>query len=439
MIVDFTVENYKSIKEEQTLSLAASNAKDELPGNLFQLERDKNISLLKTCAIYGANASGKSNLVSALKDMIHFVVNSTDLKLGEAIPVYRPYKLDTNRLWQSSKFELEFVGFDRVRYRYKIVFDREEVLVEELVFYPHKQEARLFFREKGKEIKFGSHFKGRKKNIESELIPNNLFLSKAANSNHEQLKDIYLYFLKRFTFLTRAYSMPAALSLSRTLALQREGADRLKDRLRHFLVAADTGIHSVGLERNGGNGDAQLELPENLPESRRQQVLSNLAHRPITYHKLYDGEKEIGTVRFDLEEESNGTIKMYDLAGTILSALESGGTVVVDELDSSLHPYLSEYVLDLFNEPVTNPNNAQFIAATHDASLLNPKHLRRDQIWFVEKNRFGATELFSLDEFNKNEVRKTTPFDKWYLDGRFGAVPRIDRKLFETGSGKEQD
>lgn len=428
MIIDFTVENFKSIKEEQTFSMLASISQDEHPGNIIQSKKEDNIKLLKTGVIYGANASGKSNLVFALQAMALFIVNSTDLKLGEDIPVYEPYKLDKNYRDKPTKFEMEFIGNDEIRYRYTVNFNKEEVLSEELVFYPNKQEARLFLREKAKNIKFGSHIKGRKKNIESDLIPNILFLSKAANSNHEQLKDIYLYFLKNLKFYTRTDPRERIFP-STTLKLQKEGSDNLRNKITNFLTAADTGIDSIGLEARKVDAD-KFKFPGSMPEIIRKEILSNISHRPITYHKLYDGEKEIGTIRFDLDEESNGTIKMYDLAGEIVSGLEKGETVIVDELDSSLHPHLSEYIMKLFNNPATNPNNAQLIAATHDVTLLNPKNLRRDQIWFTRKNSFGATEVFSLDEFDKNLVRKHTPFDKWYLEGRFGAIPLINKKLF---------
>jgi AAA15 family ATPase/GTPase len=429
MLIDFTVENFKSIKEEQTVSMLASISKNEHPDNIFQPGKEENITLLKTAVVYGANASGKSNLISAIQTLAIFVVKSTDLKLGEYIPVYIPYKLDKNYREKPSKFEIEFIGNDKIRYRYTVKFNQEEVLFEELVFYPNKQEARFFLREKGKSIKFGHHVKGRKKNIESELIPNNLFLSKAANSNHEQLKEVYLYFLRNLTFHP-VTDLRKKIVYSKSLEIQKEGSDHLKDKLSNFLAAADTGIHSIGLGQQKMNGNFKKIFPGSMPEGIRNEILPGISPRPGTCHRLYEGEKEIGTIPFDLDEESNGTLKMYALAGEIISGLERGETIMVDELDSSLHPHLSEYILELFNYPGTNPNNAQIIAATHDATLLNPKNLRRDQIWFTRKNTFGATEVFSLDEFDKNEVRKNTPFDKWYLEGRFGAIPLINKKLF---------
>jgi AAA15 family ATPase/GTPase len=427
MIIDFTVENFKSIKEEQTFSMLVSNPKDEHPDNLFQPGNEKNISLLKTAIIYGANASGKTNLIIALNALNFFVINSTDLKLGEEIPVYEPFKLDKSCQSMPTKFEMEFIGSDKIRYRYAVSFNKREILFEELIFYPKGQAARLFLREKGKKIKYGAHFKGMRRNIENELIPNNLFLSKAANSNHEQLKDIYLHFYENFEFHTGVHSFGGIPKMT-TAMLRTEENDNFKKKLINFLIAADTGIQSVGFEKRKMNGE--VEFPDDMPDDTKRKFLELFSQKPITSHKLFDGEKEAGEIWFDLDEESGGTTRMYELAGKIIPALEQGHTFFVDELDNSLHPHLSEYILKLFNNPDTNPNNAQLIAATHDATLLDLKIFRRDQVWFTRKNRFGATEIFSLDEFKKNEVRKNTPFGKWYLDGRFGAIPLINKEIF---------
>lgn len=432
MLIDFTVENFKSIREEQTLSMLVSLSKKEHPNNFYETQ-EKEINLLKTALIYGANASGKSNLLLAIQALKNLVVESTDHKLGEHITQYKPYKLDKKYSEEPSKFEIEFIADDKIRYRYIVKFNFEEILYEELLFYPNTQEALLFLREKGKNIKFGSHLRGKKKNIEAELIPNVLFLSKAANSNHEQLKVVYLFFRNSLTFLYDEFSI-RNVNLSKRLAFLKGEDNTLTKLLSNFLEAADTGIHSVGMEIRSIDDKNQKKMletfPEEIPKSDREKLLQFLSVRPVTYHKLFEGETEIGTMTFDLAEESNGTKRMYDIAPDIITGLKNGETIIIDELDSSLHPFLSEYIIELFSNPETNPNNAQIIATTHDVTLLNPKILRRDQIWFTSKNKWGATDVFSLDEFDKNEVRKSTPFDKLYLEGRFGAIPLINRKLF---------
>ncbi|MCP4220194.1 MAG: ATP-binding protein, partial [bacterium] len=214
-----------------------------------------------------------------------------------------------------------------------------------------------------------------------------------------------------------------------TFLLQKEFGKKFEDKITSFLTAADTGIQEVGLERAEMTAS---DFPVELPETVKKQFLEGGVYRTIAFHKLYDGEKEMGNIAFDLGEESIGTQRMYDLAGDVIFILETGGALIVDELDQSLHPHLCEYILQLFNDPETNPNNAQLIATTHDTTLLNPQLLRRDQIWFVTKDRMGASELFSLDEFKRDSLRNNTPFDKWYLEGRLGAIPNIDKTVFKV-------
>jgi len=428
MIIDFTVKNFRSIKDQQTFSMLASTVKDEHPGNVFQPGEEKKLSLLKTSVIFGPNASGKSNLILALKSLAAFVVQSTDLKVEQDIPYYDPYKFDKNNLLIPTEFELEFIGNDRIRYKYTVSFNRKEVHREELVFYPKKQETCLFLREKDKAIKFGSQLVGKKKIIESELLPNNLFLSKAANSNHQQLKDVYLYFLKNLKFHLADDSK--ADRASEAAMLQLENNSQLREKLIDFLAAVDTGIHSVGIRRKIEKSGSSFKYSDRIAQTPGITNFTVSSFTPVIYHKVYDGSRETGKTALDLNEESGGTIKMYHLAVKVIEVLEAGHTLIVDELDTSIHPLVSSYLLELFNDTGKNPNNGQLIAATHDVSLLDPKIIRRDQIWFTAKNSYGATDIFSLDEFDKNEVRKNTPFDKWYLNGRFGALPLINKKLF---------
>jgi len=426
MIINFSVENFKSIKEEQTLSLLAVNSEDDHPGNIIPYE--KNISLLKTAAIHGPNASGKSNVLEALKVFAAFIIKSTDLKLEQKIPYYKPYKLDKDYINKPSKFELEFIANDKTRYKYAVAFNDREIEFEKLVFYPKKQEALLFSRVKGKKIKFGSQLKGKKSNIENELLSNNLFLSKAANSNLEQLGAIYTFFLRNLNFTMDFFPVKS----NTTRQLIEENNLEFKDELINFLKAVDTGIHKVGLKQSKyiDKIKKRFIFHDNVSEDIKSDILEEALFSPVTFHKYFEAGREIGEIDFDLSEESKGIRKIYELAGDIISVLKSGGILIVDELDSGLHPHLSEYIIELFNSHEKNPNNAQLVFSTHDTSLLNPKLFRRDQIWFAGRNSYGGTELYSLDEFDKDEVRKNTPFDKLYLNGRFGAIPLIDKSLF---------
>ncbi len=423
MLIDFTVENFRSIKNEQTLSMLATNLRRH-PDNLFPTERERNISLLKTAVVYGANASGKSNLIKATNALREFVVKSTDLKLHESIPYYEPHKLDRRFENRPTRFEMEFVAQDKIRYKYSVLFNEKEIEREELVFHPKGQEARLFLRQKGEKMRFGDYLKGRKQNVAHELLANNLFLSKAANSNNEQMKTVYLYFLHHLHILTDDFL--SSHSTTELLLSGKKTDKRFKEKVGKFLLAADTGISSVKLKK-------RTPGMERLKDGNRE-----MTHRPVFLHTSYDGKDVMGTVRFELADESEGTKKMYDLAGGIIRVLESGSACIIDEIDNSLHPLISAFIIRLFNDPAKNPRNAQFVAATHDSTLLNPDLLRRDQIWFVEKDTYGATELYSLVEFERREVGEDTLFDNWYLAGRFGALPVINRKIFNLFGEEDQ-
>ncbi len=442
MIIDFTIKNYRSFKESQTLSLLATKLGDENKGNVIFPEREDALAVLKSAGIYGANASGKTNVLKALKTLHDFILNSTDLRLGQSIPYYEPFKLEENSRRAPVELELEFIANDAVRYKYAMAYTEQDVLFEELVFFPRKQESRLFLREKDKPIKYGPYLKGRKKNIESELLSNTLFLSKAANSNQQQLKEIYLYFAKNFRFHTISGDSFYGRNLFPEIIsqLRETGNINFKEKLVNFLTAADTGIRSVGVEKAAGIDDSRLSWAH-LPRYRdmKEIIYEALSYNLVTYHESFAGEKEAGIIPFRLDEESNGTLKMIHLAGKIINVLEDGYIFVVDELDSSIHALMSEFIIELFHSPETNPNNAQIIFTTHDTTLLNPKQFRRDQIWFTAKNEFGSTDLFSLDEFDKNEVRKNTAFDKWYLNGRFGALPLINKKFFTIAKKKDRE
>ncbi len=421
MIIDFSVENFRSIKDLQTLSMCAAPGKEH-PNQVFEARADK-IRLLKSALIFGANASGKSNVILALATFQNFILDSTDLKLGRNIPYYEPYRLDQASAKRPTYFDMEFIAEDGIRYKYQVLYNRQEVLREELVFYPKKQEARLFTREKGKAMLFGEYLRGKKRSIESELLDNNLFLSKAANSRHEQLSDIYLYFAKLdiISHQGSPNDFRIGFTNSQYEAFNDHGMSKM---LSQFLKAADLGVNGFKIKKS----DKRHDFPPEMPEEVKYLLKSSMEYEVTLTHDLYDGESVVGSVDMEIANESTGTRKIYELAYSVIEALKKGGVLIVDELNNCLHPLLSEFILDLFHNEEKNPKNGQFIATAHDTTLMDPENLRRDQIWFTEKDKTGATNLYSLAEFDGEEVRKTTPFNKWYLTGRFGALPLISRQ-----------
>ncbi len=420
MLVDFTIKNYRSFKNESLFSMVAEKKKEDIPNNLFNISEDSDISLLKTAVVYGANASGKSNLLLAFDTLKNFILNSTDLKLDQEIPYYKPFLLDVETRNQPMLFEIEFITAEPMRYRYSVEFDKTQIISEKLIFFPEKNGRNLFERDgvTGK-YSWGRDLKGKKESLTGEVLKNVLFLSKAANNNEsdERLRAIYRYFRTNFMFHTSADSSRTEVYLT-SLKMNDLSQKGFNESLIEFLKSADLGISSVRV--------------------RKEKTIDDLSTKVDIGHRVFSRTNETGEDHFfQLQDESAGTIKMFDLAGKIIDTLRNGNVLIVDELDSSFHPLMSEYILSIFNDPVKNPKNAQLIVATHDAYLLDSEKLRRDQIWFVEKDKYGASNLYSLDEFEKSEVRKNVPFDRWYLSGRFGALPLIDKKLFSVVEEKQ--
>ena len=420
MLVDFTIKNYRSFKNESLFSMVAEKKKEDVPGNLFNISEDSDISLLKTAVVYGANASGKSNLLLAFDTLKNFILNSTDLKLDQEIPYYKPFLLDVETRNQPMLFEIEFITAEPMRYRYSVEFDKTQIISEKLIFFPEKNGRNLFERDgvTGK-YSWGRDLKGKKESLTGEVLKNVLFLSKAANNNEsdERLRAIYRYFRTNFMFHTSADSSRTEVYLT-SLKMNDLSQKGFNESLIEFLKSADLGISSVRV--------------------RKEKTINDLSTEVDIGHRVFSRTNETGEDHFfQLQDESAGTIKMFDLAGKIIDTLQKGNVLIIDELDSSFHPLMSEYILSIFNDPVKNPKNAQLIVATHDAYLLDSEKLRRDQIWFVEKDKYGASNLYSLDEFEKSEVRKNVPFDRWYLSGRFGALPLIDKKLFSVVEEKQ--
>ncbi len=415
MLIDFTVSNFRSIKEPQTLSMLATNDK-ELLDNTFVADDIDKTRLLRTAVIYGANGSGKSNVILSFYAMTGMIYESANFKRGEDIRYYHPFKLEEKTVKEPVRFEIEFIASDKIRYRYGFSFNSIEIQEEFLYAYPKKQETRLFSRKRNKNIDFGSNLSGNKKSIESLLLPNQLFLSKAANNNHEQLGTIYDFFHKAIAIELNKDSFNNYKSEKHTESIVRNPV--LLKKLTTLLAYADTGVKDINIHTYT---DRHILDPFN-PDSELVEITS---YKIKTIRNFYDTNQSHKTIEFELFEESEGTQKLYYLGSEIVNAMQENSVIFIDELNNSFHPLLTEMLIKLFQNPETNPNNVQLIFTTHDTSILRSDLFRRDQIWFTEKDTYGATSLYSLAEFDKSKVRANIPYDKWYLSGRFGALPLI--------------
>jgi len=423
MLVQFTVENFLSFRKAATLSMVAAND-PTLPHNVWVSPSGKGPDLLRSVAVFGANASGKSNLLRALWFMEWFVLNSVREGNGDTPIPIRPFKLDKACRRRPSTFEVVFLWED-VRYVFGFSVDSERVHKEWLISYPVRQPRLLYERRAAKrDIKFGSGWQGQRKVLENATRPNALFISVAAQLNNPLAEIVQGWFADKLR--TVSWFPTFGTEQVFTSQLVKEEVRQQKVDILQFLRAADPGITDVLVEKRLLRESRQFTR---MPDSLRKAVLSGLPKDAemfdvSTRHEGVGTDGASTTVPFDLEEESDGTQKFYALAGPWTYVLEHGCTVVVDELDARLHPLLTMWLISLFHNPKTNPHGAQLIFATHDENLMDRGVFRRDQLWFTEKDTAGGTSLYSLSDFKG--LRKEENTRKAYLAGRYGAVPYVE-------------
>lgn len=416
MLIEFSVTNFRSIRDKVTLSMVADNSvskKNELPDNLIEV--DKNLHLLKSAVIYGRNASGKSNIIDAFFTLSLLISQSQGNRIGEKILYYYPFQFDEKNRNSPIKFEILFLLLSKeekikIKYSYKLEIDSTKVLNEALYFYPKGQRAKLFEREYGKEITYGDSLKGNKKNIEEGLLDNQLFLSKSSNYKLEIINEVYNFFEKQISIYNNFTfgEMTETNNSMKLLSLQIENP-MWKNNLSELLKAADTGITDI------------IYLKENKTFLTKHD-----------FHRLKIENDKYSYLL--LTEESLGTQKLVTMSAIIFYILFNGGTLIIDEFDKSLHPLLTKMLIKIFHSKKNNPNNAQLIFATHDSSLMNGELFRRDQMFITEKDENGQTSIKSLASIKG--VRKDIPFEKWYLNGSFGGIPVIYEPEFEFNTDK---
>ena len=416
MLIEFSVGNYLSIKDRQTLRLDASSI-SEYKDQLIDAGR---YQLLRSAVIYGANASGKSNVLKAIATMRRIVLSSAQRSSAAEIEV-EPFLLSTETENAPSYFEIIFL-LKNIRYRYGFEVDQKAVRSEWLFELKKKQEKPLFLREEDG-IDVSKNFK-EGQDIEDKTRNNALFLAICDQFNGSISKQIMAWFTSLMS-LSGLHHENYAMLLSRFFAVE-----DIKDTVMNLIKMVDLGFTGIEVE-SGANSEKLLNaLRLNGREDVVDLVENQLTKSIKTIHHKYDSEQKlVGEVLFDFHtNESEGTKKFLDIIVVLCVSLMTGKCVLADELDAKLHPLMTQAIIRLFNDPVTNPNNAQLIFATHDTNLLAQGGFRRDQIYFTEKDQYGATCLYSLVEYqeqNGDKVRKDRSFEKDYIQGRYGAIPFI--------------
>ncbi len=416
MLIQFRVQNHRSLRDEQVLSMVAGAVAPKDDPRLIRAAGVED-GLLPAVALYGANASGKSNVLQALSFMQSAVLRSHRFWDPEGGTPQEPFAL-SGKAQEPSLYEVDVVISD-VRYRYGFVLSAERIEEEWLHAWPNGRKQEWFERERD-DFKFGKSLHGENETIRGLTRPNGLFLSAAAQNNHAALSPVYGWFAPTRLKFRRASSVgePAANALgevfSRQLSLfpDVEGARTLdRDGIVRLLRAADVGILDVRV------------LNRDLPHPRDLLSAWSRPGKRVELqfqHKTEDGKG----AWLPAEAESTGTLTLLQIATQVVGVLRDGGLVCIDEIDASLHPMLALEVLRLFNEPRHNARGAQLVFTTHDTSLLGnvlgSPPLRRDQIWFTEKDDGGATKLYPLTDFHP---RKEENLERGYLQGRYGAIP----------------
>lgn len=426
MLLTFSVSNFKSIRDTETLSLVGtplsgphSPISVAYPGGSY--------GVLPCAVIYGANASGKSNILDAFVHMQKLVLDSHSAGRKTKGLKFFPFLLDPVCVDEPTVLEVSFIR-NRVRYDYGFSYDASEIKEEWLYSYPEGRRRKLFERQ-GMRIDFGQGMKGAKKVLTSFLNETSLFISVATQNSHEELSQVSGFFFDIFSL--------NKIAVASSIIDQNFSDGEVDRRAIHFLEGIGSGICDFRVDANDVSEEHKkvmgdlfkvlasyqgLDSSEDVPEVDDKEYEVRLGHR------MSSGE----SVFFKGNQESAGTRRLLLMMNYLFTVLDEGDVAIIDEIDASLHTFAVEAILMLFLDPRINKKGAQIIATTHDTNLLNQKHLRRDEIWFVEKESNGSSEYFSLAEI---KGRKGEATEKAYLQGRYGATPpRLPTELFIESS-----
>jgi predicted ATPase len=423
MLLELTVGNFRSFRDDATLSMVSTKLKSRDPAvdEVTRHQLSDDLSVLHTAAIYGANASGKSNLIRALGMARRWIMDSArEGQVNDPIPTV-PFLLDEDSVREPTHVEIVFVH-NAVQYRYGFEVDVRHVH-REWLFKREKRETALLERE-GQDFTLRGPFK-KEQEVARRTRENALFLSTAAQLDVAFAEELLGWFRK-----IEVLKSTLDLTTGYTAACLRSG--EFEGRIEQMLAGLDVGIRSFRIE------EASLPWSDDagwIPDELRAAIKDHKVLKVNAVHPVYDASGgEISERALPLEQESDGTQKLFALAGPIVQTLAAGDILVIDEFDNRLHPLISRQLVELFHNPATNPHHAQLIIATHDTHLLSHDLFRRDQIWFVEKDKRGGSVLYSLAEI---QVRNDASLEADYFRGRYGAVPFLGglRRVFISQPG----
>lgn len=429
MIIEFKIKNYRSIRDEISLNMEASGTKSK-PEHVAEIitKAGKKYRLLKTAVIYGPNASGKSNIIRAFWAFRHLVATSSRNDINDLIPVAEPFELDLVAIDQPSEFYLKFIGADMYQYIYKFSVHKTEGIIEESLFYYPDKSQHLIFRRKGRKIIKFDDALVRHLNINNTVNPKRLLLSELANIGEvywEKLRNYLIYGTASLNTAINGMQQYLTYNAMKIFDSDDNESRIIKEKVVNLLKLSDLGIKDVAIKEQ----EVFLKANTDIIDNESIYTGTKKEKRFKIYHTIFEDTKAKGTAEFDLiNQGSAGSLALLGLSTEIIMALNSakGKALFVDEIDNSLHPKMCKFLINLFHHPASNPHNAQLIFATHESTLLERNNFRMDQIWITSKDKYGVTDLYSVHDLDIEGLREDIPFDKWYLSGRFGGLPKIN-------------
>lgn len=427
-LISFTASNVRSYRDEVHLSLQATRLAQESVPHMLQTALTRPVEVLPAAGIFGANASGKSTMLLAMADMRATVVSSFRDGTRSSGIYRKPFALDETFRDRPTRFEVDLI-LQGVRWQYGFKVDAEKVLEEYAYHFPKGRQALVFDRTT-EGTAFGPLFRPAGQALRPLMRDNALLLSVAGATDDDQLGPLFGWFLDNL-HLAESANLGSRATLTADLAKN----PYFKEHVMGFVRAADLGISDIErLPIEPEKAERQqramriLVGEESEPVSSDEEMEYAIADSVHLKHHSADGD-----VYLNPEYESEGTLVWAGLIGPVLNTLKYGHVLLVDELDASLHPYLVSKLVEMFQDPRLNPRCAQLIFNSHDVTVLGDSEegvLGRDQIWFAEKDRDGATSIYSLAEFRP---RRDESLSRRYLQGRFGAVPAVDPSEFQVG------
>ena len=409
MLIEFSVKNFRSFRDEVTFSMLTNSSNENL-NNVVENEDTKE-RYLKSSAIYGANASGKTNFNRAFTAAILMIRKSNARNVNEPLLEMNPFVFDTETIKKPCEFKFVFIK-NNVKYIYGFSATQEKVYTEYLYQYLSAKPSLVFERniENEREYKFSQAESGKLNELAKKNTEKKLFLSTATEWNYEKTRDAYLWFAEDIDVFD---DNRMGYALDR---FERDTDGELKKFTLEILKCADLYIKDYSFESKEIKND--LILFDNI---KVEGAPIQKAAKISLFHEVEGKDGSVNNFELDMLMESFGTQNLFFLCPILKETFDKGKTIIIDEIDKSLHPFIVEFIIKLFHNKEINKNNAQLIFNTHDTNLLSLDIFRRDQIWFTEKDsKSGMTDLYPLDDFS---VRKNENIQKGYLNGRYGAVP----------------